>query len=165
VQELAAEREHVLERGVHSRAGIPQRVETDPERSADGCVDVLGERHLRVRREELGEDSKRLVRVDPPATRLRDRRPPLERQSRCVSEQVPNGRAGRAGRFVEVDDTFLCGNEQSKRGDGLRDRGQPHDARDVALGRDDAGGIDNASGGKPDEPAVDLAKCLHAARY
>jgi hypothetical protein len=31
--------------------------------------------------------------------------------------------------------------------------------------RDDAGGIDSAGGRKPDGPAVDLAKCLHAARY
>ena len=82
-----------------------------------------------------------------------------------MRQQMANGRSRRPRGFVEVDDAFLGGDEHGKRGNRLRDGFQPDDARRITVGRDDSGGIDNASRGKPDGPAVDLAKCLHAARY
>ena len=48
----------------------------------------------------------------------------VERQPGCVGEQVPHGRAGRAGRLVEVDDALLGGDERGERADRLRDRGE-----------------------------------------
>ena len=48
---------------------------------------------------------------------------------------MPNGRARRAGRLVEVDDPFLRGDERRERGDRLRHRGEPNGARRVATRR------------------------------
>jgi hypothetical protein len=71
-------------------------------------------------------------------------------------------RAGRAGRLVQVDHALLGRNQHCERGDRLGHRGEPDDARRVAVRRDLTRGIDDARGGELDRPVVDLAKCLHA---
>jgi len=47
----------------------------------------------------------------------------------------------------------------------LRDGREPHEASGVAVRRHTAFPIDDAGSRELDGPAVDLAKCLHAARY
>ncbi len=89
----------------------------------------------------------------------------LERQAGRVREQVADGRSGRAGRLVEIDDPFLRGDERRERGDRLRHRRETNRAPDVTVRRDPAFVIDHTRGGELDRPVVDLAKRLHAARY
>ena len=82
-----------------------------------------------------------------------------------MREQVANRRAGRSGGLVEIDDSFLRGDERCERGDRLRDRGEPNRARRVAVCRNLPVRIDDTGGRELDRPAVDLAECLHARRY
>ena len=63
--------------------------------------------------DRLGRDLEAVVRVDPPRARARDRRAVVERQAGRVGEQVPQRRARRAGRLVEVDDPLLGGDEHA----------------------------------------------------
>ena len=81
-----------------------------------------------------------------------------------MREEMPNGRAGRPRGFVEVDDSLLGGDEQTERGDGLRDRGEVEGPARVAM-RLDASREHDPGGCERHRPALDLAECLHAARY
>jgi len=82
-----------------------------------------------------------------------------------MCEQVPHGRAGRTRRFVEVDHTLLCGDENRERGHRLRDRGETEDAACVTVDVDRAVSSGDTGRCEGHGPAVDLAERLHAARY
>ena len=60
------------------------------------CRDVVGERQTGALDDQVRRDIERVVRVDAPLARLRDRRAVLERQARRVREQVPEA-STRAG--------------------------------------------------------------------
>src|SRR5260221_7854560 len=75
-EELAAEREDVLDTGEHAGARMPLGIEPDLEGHAHGGPDVVGERHLGAQRKVRAEDPEAFVRVDPPAARWRDRHDP-----------------------------------------------------------------------------------------
>ncbi len=164
-EQLASEREHVLEAGVHACARVPARVEGDAERVAHRRPDVLGERHLGACLERRTDDPEALVRVDAPPAGRSDRDPALEGQPRRVGEQVPHGRAGRPGGIVEVEHALLGGDEHGERGDRLRDRGQSDGATNVAAGGDRRVRARDAGRGERGVPLVDLAQRLHAGRY
>ena len=121
---------------MHARARIAGRIERDAERLADRRAHVVGEGHLGAIREVCGEHAEPFVRVDPAPSRARDRLLSLERQTGGVREQVPHGRAGRACRLVEVDDSLLGGDEKGKGGDGLRDGGKANGMARVSAGLD-----------------------------
>ena len=150
---------------MHARSRVAGRIEAELERLADGLAHVLGELHLGTPGDVLRQHPERLVRVDAALSGTSDRDLALERQAGRVREQVADGRAGRAGRLVEVDDPFLRGDERRERGDRLRHRRETDRAPDVTVRRDPAFAIDHTRGGELDRPVVDLAKCLHAARY
>ena len=101
---------------MHAGAGMAVRVEVEPEWLADGGANVVGERHLRPRGDVLAEHAEALVRVDAAAAGRRDRHGAVEREPGGVREQVPHGRARRAGRLVEIDDTLLGGDERRESG-------------------------------------------------
>ena len=94
----------------------------------------------------------------------RDRLRALERQARRVREQVADGRAGGAGRLVQVDDAFLGGDEHRESGHRLRHRGEPYRSAGVAASPRGAARIDDTRRGELDGPVVDLAECLARAR-
>ena len=75
--------------------------------------EVLGERHLGALLDERCRDFEAVVRIDAPLARPGDRRPLLEREPGRVREQVPERRAGRARRLVEIDEPLLGGDEHS----------------------------------------------------
>ena len=78
---------------------------------------------------------------------------------------MPHGGAGRTRPLVEVDDALLGRDEQRERGDGLRDGRERQHAVCVSLGHGPVAGSRDAGGGERHRPGLDLAKCLHAARY
>ena len=82
-----------------------------------------------------------------------------------MCQKMPNCRTGRSGRLVEVDDTLFGADKQCERGDGLRDRSEAHRASGIAARRNGAVGTDDTGGCIRNRPPVELAKCLHAARY
>jgi hypothetical protein len=67
--------------------------------------------------------------------------------------------------LVEIDDALFGGNEHRERNDGLGDRCQSDRPSAVAVRRDRPTRIDDADCSERDRPVIDLAKCLHAARY
>ena len=164
-EQLARDREDVLERGVHPRSRVAGRVEAELERLADGPPHVLGELHLGTPGHVLRQHSERLVRVDASLSGTRDRDLALERQPGRVREQVADRRARRTCRLVEIDNAFLGGDERRERGDRLRHRRETNRGHDVTVRRDLAFGIHRTCRGELDRPVVDLAECLHAARY
>ena len=82
-----------------------------------------------------------------------------------MGEQMPNRRARRPGRLVEVDDTLLRGHEHGESGDRLRHGREADRVRRVAVALGAAIPRHDPRGGERHRPAVDLAKGLHAARY
>ena len=117
------------------RAAVEARGE--PERLEHGRAQVVGERHLRVPGERLAEDVEARSRSRSAARPAGDRRSLPQRQAGRVSEQVAEGRAGRAGRLVEVDRPLLGGDEAGERGHRLRHRRPAELAAGVAVhGRD-----------------------------
>ena len=88
--------------------------------------------------------------------------PALERQPGGVREQVPERRAGRPGRLVEVDEPLLRGDEHRDRGRELRHRRPREAAARVAARRLDRAG--HADGDVLARPSVDLAQRLHERR-
>ena len=64
------------------------------------------------------------VAVDPARARCRDRLVTVERETRGVAEQQPHGGAGRSGRFVQVEDLLLGGDEDRRGGEELRHGGE-----------------------------------------
>ena len=165
-EELAPDREHVVERRVHARAGIAARIEPDPERDADGAAHVVGERHLGARREVLGEQhgTPRSSRSGGARAARSASVPSNGRPDACASRWrtvEPGGPAG-SSRSTTPSSAATSSRE---RGDRLRDRGEPHRASAIAARRNVAVGTDDTGGGERDRPVVDLAKCLHARRY
>ena len=94
----------------------PAELALELERLEHGPSQVLGERHLGACLDVFGEHLEARVRVDAAHAGLRDRLPALERKAGRVREQVANGRPGRPGRLVEVDDALLDG-DQDREGD------------------------------------------------
>ena len=145
--------------------GSPVGVEPEPERLADRRAHVLREGHLRPLGELGREHAEAFVRVDPAPLGRRDRLRALEGQAGGVGQQVADGRSRRAGRLVQIDDSFLGGHEHRQRGDRLRDGGKADRAPRVAMGLHAPAAEDDPGGRERDRPLVDLAKGLHARRY
>jgi len=78
-----------------------------------------------------------------------------------MGEQVPHGRARRAGRLVEVEDALLRRDEHGEGRHGLGDGREANDTGRVPAADDATLRIDDPGGGEGDRPAVDLAKGLH----
>ena len=119
--------------------GSPDGSSADLERLADGLAARTrrtASRHARATC--CGEHPERLVRVDAACPGRAIGTSPSNGRPGRVREQVADGRAGRAGRLVEVDDPFLRGDERRERGDRLRDRRESHRARRVAAASDAA---------------------------
>src|SRR6478736_5783675 len=110
------------------------RVEPDAQRLDDSRPDVVRERHLGPCRDVLAEDAEALVRVDAPPAGRRDRGLAVEGQARGMSQQMPDGGAGRPCGLVEVDDAFLGGDERRESGDWLRDGRESDGAARVTAG-------------------------------
>ena len=86
----------------------------------------------------------------------------VERQARCVREQMTERRPGRAGRLVEVDDPLLRGDEHRDRRRELRHRRPRKPPVPVAhrcLDRADDGDC-----GVLTRPPLDLAQRVHERR-
>jgi len=82
-----------------------------------------------------------------------------------MREEMPDRRAGRACRLVEVDDAFFGGDDERKRRDGFRHRGEPDGTRRVSVQACRAARIHHAGRRELDRPLVNLAKRLHSRRY
>jgi hypothetical protein len=82
-----------------------------------------------------------------------------------VGEQMPQGRARRPGRLVEVDDPLLGRDQRCERRHELR-HGRPFkDAPSLAPTRTASASLDHGDGCMLDGPLVDQPKRIHAARY
>jgi hypothetical protein len=162
---LAAEREDVVQGRVHPGARVARGIQGESEWLAHGFPYVRLERHLGASGQVRGEHRERRIRVDPSVARPRDRLGAVERQPGRVREEMPYRRTGRAGGLVEVDDTFLGGDDKGERGDGLRDRGEPERTRRLSTHVYRTRRIDDPGSRELDRPVVDLAKRLHARRY
>ena len=68
---------------------------------------------------------------------------------------MAKGRAGRAGRLVEVDDALVDGGQHRERGNELRDRGPAEAVVVGPVAREDAIGPDDGRGGVGRAPRVD----------
>ena len=151
-------------RGGPSRTAVVARAE--PERLEHRPAEVVGEGHLRALRERGAEHVEAVIGVDPPLARPRDRARALERQAGGVGEQVPERRAGRPGRLVEVDRPLLGGDEAGERGDRLRHRGPAVLAAAVAVSRRPCPPRDDDAGGDVlGRPALDGSQSVHCAGY
>ena len=153
-EELAHERDEILQRSVQARGRGAAQLGLHAERLEDGLREILGKRHLRVQRDPLGGDLEAGVRVDPARARLRDRRARVERKPGRVGEQVADGRAGRAVRLVEVDRPLLGRDEGRERRDRLRERGPAKHARRVASAPQIAAGRERGDGDVLRRPRV-----------
>ena len=96
---------------------------------------------------------------------LGDRGQTLEGQAGGVGKQVAQGRAGRAGRLVEVDDALLGSDQRRERRDRLGDRGPAEDVLARPLGSNLLAVAQDADGYRLGRPALDLPKSVHGARY
>src|SRR5580765_3586834 len=105
------------------------------------------------------------VRVDAPYARARDRLVAVEREPGCVSEQMPDRRAFRPRRLVQVDDPLLGGDERRERDRRLRDRRPAKLLLTRATLGDDVAAAQHGDRDGARAPALDLRQRLHAARY
>ena len=78
---------------------------------------------------------------------------------------MAEGRAGRPGRVVEVDDSLLERDERRRRGEELRHRGPAELPLELAARGEHAAGPDDRDGDVRDGPAVNLTQRLHGGRY
>ena len=124
--------------------------------------EVVGERHLGPLLDEGGRDLEAVVRVDTPEAGPADRRPRIEREAGRMCQQVPERRAGRARRLVEVDEPLLRGDEHRHRRRHLRHRGPRESPPRVPVRR--GGSAGDADGDVVARPPVDLAQRIHERR-
>ena len=160
-----AKRSDVVERRVDVGRRRAAELGAEPERREHGCVQVLGERHLRRARRLRPRRLEADVRVDPPRARPGERRPvALEREPRGVREQMADRRSGRAGRLVEVDGALLGGDEAREGGHQLRHRGASRNVRRAVAARAETSPPAPEDGGRcvRHVPRVDLTQRLHA---
>ena len=145
---------HGAVQGVRGRAGQVGGVHAQG--SEHGLGEVLGERHPGGAFEVGGGLLDPPVRVDPSGTRRRD--DPgvaLEPVAGGVGEQVPEGRAGRAGGVVELDRALLDADHQGVTGDDLADARDTEPSLRVAVGCARAGRGDHRRGDVRNPPGVD----------
>ncbi|MCO5555088.1 hypothetical protein L7F22_008628 [Adiantum nelumboides] len=129
-----------------------------PERGADGLVQVLGEPDAGRLGDGAGEHREPGVGVDPLLTGGGADVVGVERQTRCVRDQVPHGRALRAGRVVPVEGALLHGDQRGVGREQLGHRGQTELAVGVARGGEHgAVGGDDGRAHVVDRPVQDPA--------
>ena len=143
----------------------PQLGTGKAERVEDGRLEVFGEGHLRPFRQQLAEQVEAGVRVDASLARPGDRHLALEREPRCVGEQMAHRRARAALRARRGRGPLLRRDKHRVGGQELRDGGPAEDdVRGAARGRRPPPGDDGDRRGR-DRPRVDLLERLHGRRY
>ena len=167
-QQLAAEREQVVERAVSSGAGEPRSSRAQPERLEHGLAQVVGERHLRaLPRRARASDLEAGVRVDAPRARgaRSAARPSNGSPEACASRWrtvEPGGPAGSSRSTIAL----LRGDEHASAVSELRDRRPAELARRVPVRRATRRRArTTATAACSRAPAVDLPQRLHARRY
>src|SRR6266508_3321036 len=159
-EQLPAQPDQVVERPPQAGcSGLPQ-LGADPERLEHRAGEVVGERHLSAAGDVVGEHLEAGVRVDAPLSGPRDRLVALEREPGGMGEQVPDGRARRAGRLVEVDRGFLGGDEDGERGRELG-HGRPAEDAPVSVPGEHPARQERGRGGVGRSPLLDLTQSVH----
>ena len=113
------------------------------------------ERLARPLRDERAEGVVPRVRVDPARPGRGERRLALEREARRVGEQVSDGRSGRTGRLVEVEQAPVRGDQHRQRGASLVTDAQRKRWPALAAARDDPVGPDDRGRGVVGPQRVD----------
>src|SRR6266540_2322308 len=130
------------------------------ELEAETPVQRLVAAEVRQHGDEAGEHLEAGVRVDAPLSGPRDRLVALEREPGGMGEQVPDGRARRAGRLVEVDRGFLGGDEDGERGRELG-HGRPAEDAPVSVPGEHPARQERGRGGVGRSPLLDLTQSVH----